>query len=542
MNPEETYRNPYILTPGFTLGHYKILCALGLGGFSITYLAEDTDNSRRVVVKEYLPQAFTFRHQDTKRVSPASSDSTQNYEWGKKRFLDRVCTLTRLNHPNIVRVIAAFEALGTAYYVMPWIEGQELHRVAPAATDITEEWLLPILRQLLEALKYLHSKDILHRDIKPGNILLREDGTPILIEFLTSDKINDEYEGPPIGFPHYSPPEHFTHRGSCGPWTDLYSLGATCYRLITGENPPGAFDRFFNDPLPKLAANHEFRKRFSRKFLESIDHALKLKAKDRMQNASEWLAALPRSARKPYTRRTSPAKKLALSAVLLLALGGTALGAYLICQAQPQQQLKSRGILPGSYNTALINAAAEGDVNCLKLLLAAGADANTRSPNGNTPLYLAAWRGHTECLRLLLTTPGIKVNTISETDIPPLCAATYQNHSECVRLLLAAPGIDVNGTDEHGYTALHWAADKGNTECMRQLLAAPKIRVNATTRDGVTPLHQAAEEGRISCVQLLLAAPGINVTPICNGNTPYQLAVKKGHTAIAELLRAAGGK
>ena len=214
------------------------------------------------------------------------------------RFVEEARLLAGLQHPNIVSVLGAFEALGTAYYVMPWVGGQELHKAAPPASEITEAWLLPVLRALLDALGYLHSCNIYHRDVKPANILLAEDGAPVLIDFGTARLIISERSATQVGTPGYSPVEQLSARGKRGPWTDVYSLGATCYRLITGTRPPEATDRLSedDDSLISLAKQAELRGRFSAEFLATIDKALELRAKSRWQTAAEWLAALPEPA------------------------------------------------------------------------------------------------------------------------------------------------------------------------------------------------------------------------------------------------------
>lgn len=149
-----------------------------------------------------------------------------------------------------------------------------------------------MLQKVLEALDYLHAQSVLHRDIKPSNILLRVDGTPLLIDFGTARSSDATHTLTRVGSPGYSPAEQFTARGKNGPWTDLYSLGATCYRLITGKNPQDAIERLEEDELPRLAENVGLHKRFSVTFLSAIDKALRMNRRDRWQSAQEWLATL----------------------------------------------------------------------------------------------------------------------------------------------------------------------------------------------------------------------------------------------------------
>ena len=180
-------------------------------------------------------------------------------------------------------------------------------------------------------------------------------------------------------------------------------------------------------------------------------------------------------------------------------------------------------ILSHPDSNALYWAASLGHTECLKLLLAApGIDVNLLQGN-DTPLSIAVEHGHTECVKLLLAAPGIDVNTtkweenLSEfarskmfeaygTFRTPLAKAAIAGHTECVKLLLTAPGIDVNIKDRHGNTPLHEAASAGHTECVKLLLTAPGIDVNIENRYGYTPLDMATSAGHTECVKLLRAA------------------------------------
>ncbi len=303
------------LPPGVELGDYRIQRALGQGGFGITYLAESVSTGEKVVIKENLPGFCAWRNHTSLTVLPTNSqDPQQEYSALLTRFVDEARLLARLNHPNIVKVLSAFEALGTAYYVMPWVGGKELHKAAPDHTIITEAWLLPILRRLLEALEYLHGQNIYHRDVKPGNILLTDAGEPILIDFGTARLIISERSATHIASPGYSPIEQLRTKGKRGPWTDMYSVGATCYRLITGERPPDALDRIeeSEDPLRLLAPRAELRGRFSREFLSGVDKALSVRVSGRWQSATEWLAALPQP---PAVKAEPQSKRVSASPI-----------------------------------------------------------------------------------------------------------------------------------------------------------------------------------------------------------------------------------
>ncbi len=335
------------LPAGLELGHYRLLSKLGQGGFGITYLAQHVQTGEQVVVKENLPTFYASRSEVTLQVHPLDDEETvENYAHTLRRFVDEARLLARLNHPNIVRVTEAFEALGTAYYVMPYIQGQELHKAAPAV--VTEEWLRPILKTLLSALEYLHGKNLLHRDLKPGNILLTADGTPMLIDFGTARALQTERSATMVGTPGYTPIEQVTTHGKCGAWTDLYALGATCYRLITGERPPDSVDLVADETLyVPLAHRGELSQRFSLSMLQSIDTAMAVRAVNRWQNAREWLSALelPAVPSLPAMPQPEPAteagskRPIIYIIVALLLLIPAAYGIYTYLQAAEEEKL-----------------------------------------------------------------------------------------------------------------------------------------------------------------------------------------------------------
>lgn len=200
-----TIINSSELPAGYELSNYVIERKLGHGGFGITYLAHETATDRKVVIKENFPQECSHRHTTNLTVGPSSEEGRELYEWALTRFLDEAKVLIRLSHSGIVPVLTAFKALGTAYYVMPQVEGSELHKAAPAPNQIDEAWLRPVLQKVLEALDYLHAQSVLHRDIKPSNILLRVDGTPLLIDFGTARSSDATHTLTRVGSPGYSP-------------------------------------------------------------------------------------------------------------------------------------------------------------------------------------------------------------------------------------------------------------------------------------------------------------------------------------------------
>ena len=298
---EDSMTTMQTLPNGTLLHTYRIERTLGQGGFGVTYLAHDMEEDCKVVIKENLPTAFAHRDSTSLYVHPTGDgELKENFEWALERFIDEARTIASLNHPNIVQVKRAFRMLGTAFYVMPWVGGNELGKIAPSPDQITEEWLRPILLPLLDALSYLHSNNLQHRDIKPANILIDNQGTPTLIDFGAARALVSEHSATAIESAGYTPVEQLQAHSQKGPWTDLYALGATCYKLITGERPPRSIDRLVkNDPYRPLVNEPQLHTRFSVPFLSAIDKALSLWAEDRWQSSEEWVTTLSEAPEAP---------------------------------------------------------------------------------------------------------------------------------------------------------------------------------------------------------------------------------------------------
>ena len=175
------------LAPGTRLEQYEIIRVLGSGGFGITYLAKDLFLNRNVVIKENFPSRYSYRDPLTGHIRPNNEHDLENYTWALKSFLSEAQTLAELNNPGIVRILSVFEVNGTAYFAMEHITGLSLdylgEKLHSTGHRYTEDELKGLLTRLLRILDYLHSRHIYHRDIKPGNILLTEEGTPVLIDF-----------------------------------------------------------------------------------------------------------------------------------------------------------------------------------------------------------------------------------------------------------------------------------------------------------------------------------------------------------------------
>jgi TPR repeat protein/serine/threonine protein kinase len=295
---ENTSDNTQALPTGTRIEEFIVERVLGSGGFGITYLARDTGLNRHVVIKENLPAQFAWRETTTGTVRPrhSSGGDADDYQWSMNNFLREAETLASLDHPGIVRVLRKFEANGTAYFVMPYVDGLALDTLiedrGKKGNPFSEEELRGLLEHVLGALAYLHDRGIYHRDIKPGNILISNDGVPALIDFGSARQRLSERSMTVVESAGYTPFEQLQTRGNVGPWSDLYALGGTLAKAITGHAPPKANDRMIDDPWQGLANHPKAKLRYSKYLLASIDKALEVNAAKRWRSAEEWREAL----------------------------------------------------------------------------------------------------------------------------------------------------------------------------------------------------------------------------------------------------------
>lgn len=280
------------LPPRFRLLEYRIDRVLGQGGFGITYLATDVHLDAKVAVKEYLPESIAFRATDAS-VSVHSSAQRDRYRSGLEAFLVEARTLAAFRHPNIVRVARFFEAHRTAYMVLEYERGQPLKAWWPAQRTIGEAALVRLLQPLFDGVAVLHAAGVLHRDIKPDNIQVREDdGSLVLLDFGSAQQAAGSAQSADvIVTPGFAPIEQYGH-GAQGPWTDLYALGATLYWMVTGRRPPDAEARAQAPVDPLTPAVEAGRGRYGERFLAAIDWALQREPAQRPADMAAWQHAL----------------------------------------------------------------------------------------------------------------------------------------------------------------------------------------------------------------------------------------------------------
>lgn len=272
-------------------GKYTVGLVLGVGGFSITYLAWDEVLHIPVAIKEFLPAGMTVRDADQLTLHP---NRPEEFQFGLDRFLNEARTLAQLTHYNIVRVRDFFESNGTAYFIMDYYEGQTLEEFMVARGGrLPEELVANLFIPLLDGLREAHRKGILHRDIKPANIYLAKLDTgnvrPILLDFGAARfAIGERSKNiSMIVTPGYAPYEQYQSKGNLGPWTDVYGAAATMYHATTGIQPPPATDRMLRDEL-QLPEHMGLTARFS----NILSKGLSIHPQERFPDAAVFQDAL----------------------------------------------------------------------------------------------------------------------------------------------------------------------------------------------------------------------------------------------------------
>jgi serine/threonine protein kinase len=355
--------NRFVLPPNTVVdGAYRIQRVVGTGGFGVTYVAEDIKLGTLVALKEYYP--FDFGDRDrTMSVRPKSDRHKKIFDWGRSNFLQEARILARFEHPSIVRITRVFEANSTAYMVMRFEEGQSFEFwLASLGRPPTQEELDRIATPLLEALQIMHAAKFLHRDIAPDNIIVRADGTPVLLDFGAARRAIGEMSRSLTGIVKagYSPHEQYSSDGRLqGPWSDIYALGGTLYRAVTGRAPEEATLRVDADQMSP--ATQAAQGAYRLEFLSAIDSCLKVRHSERPQSVAQlrpmMLGQTPRSIAasripQPETateQKSEPIAESQLLAPLWLAIAAAIavvlVGAYAGVQ---YTRLEPFGKLPGA--------------------------------------------------------------------------------------------------------------------------------------------------------------------------------------------------
>lgn len=280
----------YHLPPNAILKHgkYQIEQVLGEGGFAITYRGIDLVNGRKVAIKENLPEKAI--RQRTTIIWP-STVTPQQRQWQLSKCATEAEYVAKCVHPNIVKVYDWFEENNTAYIVMDFLAGQPLSKIISTQKRLPKEQVKRYFIQLAEALRVIHSANLLHRDIKPDNIIIDQSDRPILIDFgATKEFIAGQTRQMSVTLTHgYAPLEQYSYKSKRWPATDIYALCATMYELLTGELPPEATDRIQTETLtpPSLLVPG-----IDPLLEQVILTGMKMRVEERFQTADELLKVL----------------------------------------------------------------------------------------------------------------------------------------------------------------------------------------------------------------------------------------------------------
>jgi serine/threonine-protein kinase len=282
-----------ILSPGACLasGEYRIEQPLGQGGFGITYQGIDTRLNRAVAVKEFFPEGC-WREGPT--VVSAGRWNSDTYSSAKQKFLLEGQTLGQFNHPGIVQVFYYFEENNTAYMVMEYLKGQTLAELLKKRQGkLSEAKALEHITKVGEALEILHQAQFLHRDIKPDNIMLVDDGRVVLIDFGAARDFTSTSTArhTTLLTPGYAPLEQYGRALKYGAFTDIYALASTLYHLLTGEAPISAIERAAGVELKSVKA---IAPHVSLQVSEAIAKAMAMDVTERIQSVKEFFDLLYR--------------------------------------------------------------------------------------------------------------------------------------------------------------------------------------------------------------------------------------------------------
>jgi serine/threonine protein kinase len=285
---DHTQHRLHALPVGTRLSEFEILGVLGEGGFGIVYLAHDSTLDREVALKEYMP-SFAWRATEV-QVSVKSVQNADSFETGLRSFINEAQMLAQFDHPSLVKVYRFWEANGTAYMVMPYYRGSTLKKVLHERTAPPDEtWLKALLGPLLDVLGVMHEHQCYHRDIAPDNILILDEGRPLLLDLGAARRaINGMNQAfTVIVKQNYAPIEQYAEMPgmSQGPWTDLYALASVLHFAIDGRPPPTALSRMMSDPYVPLTTRYAGR--YSRDFLDAVDRALAFRPEGRPQDVLE---------------------------------------------------------------------------------------------------------------------------------------------------------------------------------------------------------------------------------------------------------------
>ena len=537
---ENIRQSSLLLQQGTVLrGQYVMGNVLGNpGGFGITYLGYNKRLECKVAIKEFLPRELAGRALDGLTVAVHRDKEDHIFRAGLNQFLREARTLAKFNHPNIVRVVDFFEENNTAYLVMDYCSGVNLvDYVEQNGGPLSEKSALELLLPIFDGLKEVHSRGILHRDIKPRNVFITSNGRPILLDFGAARQAAESLSE---GFtmlitPGFAPLEQYDRQGKQGPWTDVYACAATLYYMLTGSIPPAAISRVANDTfLPVtdlrqvspgiqqaltlgLALLPEHRPQSVAEFQSYLlDQTIKLTT----DQATQLLSTKPPIAFTPkqdpvedFTRETAELvqakprrRNWGIAGILVLLLLVTGYGYFYQHNSDPVNQLGKKGI--ALTEQAFFTAVKTDDQDSVKLFFAAG-----YSPN-----YVA-----------------------EATGITPLMNAIEAGQFPMVKMLITY-GASLDAKDRQGRQPIDIALKQGNTQILKLLMDQNRLTPDSKDEQGATLLEKSIAVGNLSTIKFLLDQGATINAQDSRGNTLLDRMVATGNQQIAAVLRAAGAR
>jgi serine/threonine protein kinase len=293
------------LPHGYKLSEYIIDRKIGGGGFSLVYLSFD-EAGQPVAIKEYLPGGVVKRGENG-TVHPISEDKQGSFHFGMRCFFEEGRALAGIRHPNVIRVLNFFRGNDTVYMVMKYERGKTLQKHITALQEpMRESFIRQVFVQLLNGLREVHTHKILHLDMKPSNIYIRVDGSPVLIDFGAARQAlsQDGQQFSPMYTPGFAAPELYNARDRLGPWTDIYGVGASIYACLARAAPPPADERMQKDRL--VPAGKAFVGGYSPVLLDLIDNMLRLNYTERPQSVFTVQKRLIDMTRRPEAEVVKP--------------------------------------------------------------------------------------------------------------------------------------------------------------------------------------------------------------------------------------------
>ena len=511
-------------------GRFTVGRVLGQGGFGITYKGSDTRLRRPVAVKELFPE-FALR---TALSVTVPANRRADFQREQASVVREAQALAGLEAPGIVGVYDFFEEHGTAYIVMEYLEGPTLEtEIEHQGGRLPAAEVVQVAEQACAALSVVHGAGLLHRDVKPANILLARNDRVVLLDFGSARayEAGQTQRHTIVVTPDYAAPEQFGAKGQFGPPADLFCLGATLYHALTGAPPPSSLTR-----LQAVDATVSLPPSVPEGLRQAVEAALHIRIQDRPQSAAEFRALLEGGTTRPSVR---PSVRAAGGSYRFRGRRYHAPEDVVaaLCEDWDVVGIDARDKEYGA--TPLHWAAREGSADAVKAVLDAGARVDTPANGGWTPLHWAAFEGHADTSRMLLDAGADIDAPDHEHGATPLHGAVQEGNVDVAQMLLDAGACVDTPDHEHGATPLHRAAQEGNVDIARMLLDAG-ARVDAPASDGRTPLHMAALVGHADVVRVLLDAGASVNARNKQGWTPLRMAAEKGHANVSLMLQGTG--